>query len=390
MLRLLLASALALALLLVGAASASAAPRKVPFGFVGMGVDRSLTAAGPLYLRPSEFRLMAESGVETIRTAFYWGGAQPYAREQDVPLDQRQRFEESVAGVPTDYTPTDEVMAAAAARGIRTVPTILLSPAWAARYPGRFGSPPKKPGHYANFVRAMVRRYGPGGSFWGERPDLAYVPIRDWQIWNEPALDYYWSDQPFARGYVRLLKRAYSAVKQADPSARVVLAGLHNRSWKALDKIYRAGGRGAFDVVAIHPFTYKPENVIRILRLARNVMKKNGDSRLPLTVTELSWPSASRAKTGFGRGITERRQAQLLSQAYVLLERARRELRLTSVFWYTWLSAHRPNADSFDFAGLRRSRKSGAVRSKPALAEFRRAARRLEGCAKSHNAARCR
>jgi hypothetical protein len=30
-------------------------------------------------------------------------------------------------------------------------------------------------------MRELVLRYGPGGSFWQERPDLPQRPIRDWQ-----------------------------------------------------------------------------------------------------------------------------------------------------------------------------------------------------------------
>ena len=46
-----------------------------------------------------------------------------------------------------------------------------------------------------------------------------------------------------------------------------MLAGLPNESWIALRKVYKAGGRGAFDAVALHPYTGKPRNVIRLIEL---------------------------------------------------------------------------------------------------------------------------
>ena len=69
---------------------------------------------------------------------------------------------------------------------------------------------------------------------------------------------------------------------------------------------------------------------------------------------------------------------------------ARRTLRIGRVYWYTWLSAEGFTDSAFDYSGLRRLR-DGQLRSAPALATFRRAARRLQGCAKRlGDARRCR
>ena len=72
-----------------------------------------------------------------------------------------------------------------------------------------------------------------------------------------------------------------------------------------------------------------------------------------------------------------------------LLARARKRLRIERVFWYTWLSRE-DSPNSFDYSGLRRVR-DGKVISVPALGAFRKAARRLQGCAKAPaDATRCR
>jgi len=71
------------------------------------------------------------------------------------------------------------------------------------------------------------------------------------------------------------------------------------------------------------------------------------------------------------------------------LAAARRALRIERVYWYTWLSEE-GSPNSFDYSGLRRIRGSRTI-SVPALASFRAAARRLEGCAKADgDASRCR
>src|SRR5205085_1951507 len=63
------------AILAIAAGSASAAHRKVPFGFFGVVVDPQV----PRYLSPSgldsQMALMARSGVESVRTNFYWSAA---------------------------------------------------------------------------------------------------------------------------------------------------------------------------------------------------------------------------------------------------------------------------------------------------------------------------
>jgi hypothetical protein len=236
---------------------------------------------------------------------------------------------------------------------------------------------PRGTAAYVAFLKALVARYGPNGSLWTEQPALPRTPIRDWQIWNEPNLTRYWSSQPFAKPYVRLLRASRRALRAADPGSRTVLAGLPNESWIALRQVYRAGGRGAFDVVALHPYTGRPANVIELIRFARREMRRYHDALTPVWLTELSWP-ASQGKTAGPRGFvtTESGQAARLEQALALLARDRKRLRIGRVFWYTWLS--REGSDNaFDYSGLRRVR-GGKLVTARSLGAFRRAARRLE------------
>ena len=133
-------------------------------------------------------------------------------------------------------------------------------------------------------------------------------------MWNEPNLTGYWSRQPFAKRYVALTQAARRALKAADPGSRAILAGLPN-GWAALRKIYEAGGRSSFDAAAIHPYTARPERVPRFLREARRVMRRFGDRRKPLWVTEMSWPAAKgRARDPIGIATTDRGQARRLAR----------------------------------------------------------------------------
>lgn len=368
----------ALAAAFVPAAPTSA---RVPRGFVGMMVD------GPLFPRTdrhvnlgAQLDRMVASGVESIRVVFDWTIAQPYPSWSDVPPADRAQFTDA-GGIPTRFGPLDQLVALAAQRRLAVLPVVLYTPWWdAARHPSTSFPTPRDPQPYANFLTALIDRYGPHGSFWRDHgpPD----PIGAWQVWNEPNIKLYWSLQPFAASYVRLLRAAHAAIKRADPTAQVALAGLPNYSWTDLGKIYRQpGARRLFDVVAIHPFTKLARGVVKILERVRGVMDAAGDRHKPILATEVGWPSSlghvSNAR--FGIGTTQAGQAQRLAQLLPLLARKRAALGLIGFDYYTWATPDDQGGPPFDFAGLFRFA-DGRFTAKPSADAFRRAALALDGC----------
>ena len=72
------------------------------------------------------------------------------------------------------------------------------------------------------------------------------------------------------------------------------MAGFADRSWDSLAAVYRAGGKGVFDVAAIHPYTYKVRDVLRIVEYARRALDRAGDADRPLWLTEVTWSSGKR------------------------------------------------------------------------------------------------
>jgi hypothetical protein len=335
--------------------------------------------------------LAVASGVESLRVAVDWSALQPFSSAAEVPEADRSRFQ-SVAGVPTQFSGLDRIVGSAARRGLTVLPVVVSAPGWDALRPGTPGSPPKSAAPYAAFLTALVDRYGPRGSFWSAHPDLPRTPIREWQIWNEPHLVSYWSQQPFAPSYVRLLAAAHAALKAADPGAKVVLAGLANYSWRDLASIYRVpGARRLFDVVAIHPYTAEPQGVITILQRARAVMDRFGDARKPILATEITWPSSlHKAPSVFGVSTTERGQARNLAELMPLLAADRAKLGLLGFYWYTWLGDETPRNRpyGFDYAGLLKFI-SGTITAKPALSTFRSGALAIEDCRRKTSAEGC-
>ena len=153
---------------------------------------------------------------------------------------------------------------------------------------------------------------------------------------------------------------------------------MFGRAWIGLDQVYAAGGRDSFDAVAIHPYTRRPRDVVRLLRIVRRVMARHGDAAKPLLVTELSWPSAAgRVVEPFRFAVDPRRQGSVLRQGFRLLADARRRLRLRAVFWYTWITRDRSPTDNFDYAGLLTLGADGRLARKPAFDVFRRVAHAL-------------
>lgn len=345
--------ALLIVALLPAAASAAAPPN-----FFGMMINGPLDS--PKTDLMAEDAYMRAAGVESQRVPFNW--------------DQIQRD----PNAPPDWTETDRKVLAAAANGMSVLALVLGSPPWASTHPSIPLSPPKDPATYGNFLKLAIARYGPFGEFWTEHPQVAPIPIRAWQVWNEPNLSDYFSVQPFPKPYVRLLRAARTAIKTADPGATVVMAGLANFSWKDLTRLYKAHVKGLFDVAAVHPFSGFPVNSVKIVRSNRRVMDHYGDTRKPIWLTELTWTSAKgKTKNIHNWETTEAGQAKRLTEGYTLYLKERKKLRLQRIYWYTWAGYDSP-PNSFDYSGLRHSDADGHLTDKPALGAFRKITRRYE------------
>ncbi len=352
----------------------------VPAGFVGVDVDGPLFAANTPLNFTAQVRAMVANGVQSIRVAFNWAAAQPYQNAGEVPATDPTKYTD-VDGHPTDFSATDQVVLTAARFGVTVLPTILYAPQWDAQHNPGGVDIPKRTAPYAAYAAALVSRYGPGGIFWSEHPGLRQVPITMWQIWNEPNISYYWP-QPFANGYVSLLRAAHGAIKRADPKARVVLAALTNFAWTSIGQIYGLPNtRNLFDVVSVNAFSASPANVILYMHFMRNAMSHFQDGKKPLLATELSWPSAQgQGFMQFDFNTTVTGQAQKISQLLAMIGQQRSRLNLIGFYYYTWIGDEdQPHDYVFQFSGLLRFQ-NNTVTAKLALAAFRTGALGLEQC----------
>jgi GH35 family endo-1,4-beta-xylanase len=314
-----------LASIVVPAASASKAPSRF-FGIVPQG---SLGAA--------DYKRMC-GVVDTIRIPVYWPRVEP----------QRGEY---------DFATTDEVVGQAAAVGIRVLPFVWGSPPWVSANPTH---PPLRRAvdreAWGLLLRKLVRRYGPGGSFWQRR--AAEQPIRRWQIWNEPNFRLFWAPRASPAGYARLLRIAARVIRDEDRGARIVLAGVapieHSPPpWIYLRQLFRVPGvKRDFDVVGLHPYAGSLESLAYQIEQARLAMATAGARRTPLEVTEFG--VASTGESGSSMVKNTAGQAGFLRDAYELLLENRRRWRIAGADWFTWRDGMEPDphCDFCEGAGL--------------------------------------
>ena len=374
----------------VAATPAQAAKRKVPFGFFGTVLQPDTASVSDAALE-GQMNLMARSGVESVRAIIPWSTV------------------EASPGV-YNWERMDRLVATAANHRLALLANVLDAPAWAqGRKVPRYasGTPPKSAAVYAGFIRQLVLRYGPRGTFWAQNPSVPKVPIRQWQIWNEQMAPWFWSTRPWGKSYTNVLKAAYKVIHKADHGATVVagsfVAVAGYTQWRGVSDLYRAGAKRYFDEIAVHPFTNVPNSVkysidqmIEIVRRVRAQMRKHGDGRKPIILTELTWPAAvgkvpkSRL---LGLETTPRGQIARLKAAYRKLAVVRRQLRITQAYWFSWATQYDAKSNlsdvSYRFAGLTR-RRGNVFSPMPILRTYTSLAGKYEGCRKSANARRCR
>ncbi|MBR4170924.1 MAG: hypothetical protein IKR48_04675 [Kiritimatiellae bacterium] len=171
-----------------------------------------------------------------------------------------------------DFSKYDKLVEADEARGITVLPIVYGPPKWA--YPAW-----QHLDGYAAFVRETVRHYG------------KRIPVIE--IWNEQNIGAFW-DKPNPTNYLALLKTAYVAAKEVDPSVRVALGGTAGWAHGFIHDLYALGAKDYFDIVNVHPYCYPyaPEEPLRNgFAELRKIMAKFGDAEKPIWFTEIGWPT---------------------------------------------------------------------------------------------------
>ncbi len=284
---------------------------------------------------------------------FLWGNFD--TTERDLKLAKeggftwvKQRFEwryiEGNGKGRFEWNEPDRLMKAIADKGLKLVVRLDNQPNW-ARADSIFpqSGPPDRMSDWVDFVTAVATRYR-------GRVDA-------YEIWNEPNLAAEWGRTPSAREYTELLQASYKAIKQADPKATVISAGLSPTTETSdrarpdvvfLREMYEAGAKGSFDLLGIHAPGFKAppeadpatvaldpaltnrdpsspeERRVYAFRRAedlRAVMVQAGDGERKAAILEMGWTSDPRENSPYyWHSVTEQQKGDYLVRGFKYAE----------------------------------------------------------------------
>lgn len=256
--------------------------------------------------------------------------------KQEIPW---REIEGAAKGV-WQWETADRIMHQIDTHKLKTIVRLGSQPAWAAGVPLPEISPPTHLQDFYDYVFAVASRYK-------GRVDA-------YQIWNEPNLAREWGNRPpNPVEYVDLLKAGYRAVKDADPQAIVISAGLapttrHDAVAMPdvyfIQGMYDAGGAPYFDALGVHASGYKsppeadpaqvavtpelnngdsaPEALRRVycfrhVEDVREIMVRNDDAAKKIVVLEFGWTIDPRPDSPYRwHAVTPEQQDKYLQRAY--------------------------------------------------------------------------
>ena len=280
-----------------------------------------------------------------------------------------------------EWTDYDRVVRAVVAQGLKPLAILDYTPTW-ARLPECVDTPTCRPSNEADF-----------GTFAGAAAaHYRSIGVRTWEIWNEPNIQQYYAPKPDPGSYTAMLKAAYGAIKAVDPGAVVITGGTSPtdttgdgstiRSTDFLTAIYADGGKGSFDAVAHHPYTFPytpvhafPGGAWSDLPALHSIMSSHGDGTKQVWATEYGAPTGgpgslvtadARKVYPSSTFVSESLQAKIATNA---VGSYRKWSWVGPMFWYAYQDAGTNTSTIENFFGLLRADGS----HKPAYDAYRAA-----------------
>ena len=200
-----------------------------------------------------ECKIMSECGIKYFRT--------------DYDVGQIKNSQNA----PYDFSRWDSITAIAAENGVDVLPII--------------------PGARAPYMVPLAKNLDKLYEF--VRDSVAHFKgkIKYWEIINEPNLIPFWDNmEPSPEDYAKVLETCYRAVKDGNPDAKVLYAGVAGVPLDYIERTYKAGAGKYFDIMNIHPYQWAtfPESGLRNqISELKELMKKYGLQNKPIWITEV-------------------------------------------------------------------------------------------------------
>lgn len=247
-----------------------------------------------------------------------------------------------------DWSFDDRIASSLAAYGLQWLPIIDYSAPWARAVGGRIHSPPGSVSDYADYAAEVASRYGPGGLFWLENPQLTPRPVETYEIWNEPDNPVFWYPKPDPAAYATMYASARAAIEAVQPGAQVIVGGLTQpESFLAAMLAADPGLGGQIDGVGIHPYGATPAAVFAGVRNARLAMRADGLASVPLYVTEFGWTTHGRKA---GDWAPESARPGYISQTLSTLGHT--DCDVAAVLLYSWVTLESDRTNAQDWFGI--------------------------------------
>jgi polysaccharide biosynthesis protein PslG len=188
---------------------------------------------------------------------------------------------------------------------------------------------------FAAFAEAAAKRYAGKGILW--------------EMWNEPNIKQFWSPQPNAEDYCKLVEETAPRIKAADPHSQVVAGATSQIPMSWLEDCFKAGLLKWIDVLSVHPYRSRPpETVVPDYAKLRVLIKRYAPAGKDIPIISGEW-GYSNINWDKSR-LTEQQQAAYLARMF-----------LTNLYqgipvsiWYDWRDDGKdPNEREYNFGTVR-------------------------------------
>jgi Glycosyl hydrolases family 39/Beta-galactosidase len=344
-----------------GSKSGSKSARSIN-GALIVGINANVSGWGDASTQPRLAQVTSQTHTKWLRETFRWDLIEPSPGQ-------------------FDFAYYDHFMLLAAQAGEHILPVLYYTPSWAG---ATYDTIPSDPSAYAQYVAAVVGRYGTNGSFWKQYPTLSGSAIQTWELWNEPYYSTGDNGDYNPGNYARLVKAADIAGRAADPNAKFLLASEMqsaqdaNGNWQWwTDALYQAVPdlNNYFDGVAVHPYgtnttTLNPEptgqpynnydSMMRIQDIHQQFIN-HGAADKPFWITEIGWSTC----TTNPQCVTPAQQATNLTNLFADLHGSWAKW-VQAAFLYHYTDGANPTGNIEDGYGLT----TNTTTPKPALTLF--------------------
>ncbi len=140
------------------------------------------------------------------------------------------------------------------------------------------------------------------------------IPL--YELGNEPDNQVFWQPAPDVVKYTDFLKKGSAVIREIDPGAKIISAGLTSHDQTAfITAMYANGAKGSFDYFGYHPYSLpkSPDNsfAFQQMNTLRQIMAKNNDLK-PIMATEVGWATGDQSW-----GVPESTQAAYISRVFI-------------------------------------------------------------------------